>query len=126
MSLGTGRDGRESCRTGVTVRSFEDLEVWKRGCRLAVEVYQALGESKDFALADQMRRSAVSVSSNIAEGYERPTKDYARFLTYSLGSLAELRTQAYIAEKVDTISPEARRHIVTECQTISRMIQSHG
>lgn len=53
---------------GVAFQSFEDLEVWKRGCALAVVVYEALRQSNDFGLRDQMQRSAVSIPSNIAEG----------------------------------------------------------
>lgn len=52
-------------------RSFEDLEVWKRACRLAVRVYEALRECRDWGLRDQMTRAAVSIASNIAEGAER-------------------------------------------------------
>ena len=107
----------------MAISSFEDLEVWKTGCRLAVFVYRSVRESKDFALADQMRRSAVSISSNIAEGYERPTKDYARFLTYALGSAAELRTQAYIASEVGTLKSDQRTEIVETCRELSRKIQ---
>ncbi|MFC1857810.1 four helix bundle protein [Thermodesulfobacteriota bacterium] len=55
-------------------RSFEELEVWKRGCRLAVRVYEVLAECKDYGLKDQMTRAAVSISSNIAEGAERDSR----------------------------------------------------
>jgi len=51
-------------------RSFEELDVWKLGCNLAVRVYEALKDCKDFGLKDQMTRAAVSISSNIAEGAE--------------------------------------------------------
>jgi len=62
-------------------RSFEELEVWKRGCKLAVEVYVALKDCRDYGLRDQMTKSAVSVSSNIAEGAERDSeKEFIRFL----------------------------------------------
>ena len=78
-------------------QSFEELEVWKRGCALAVYVYESLAASRDFGLRDQMQRAAVSIPSNIAEGYERSSKDFARFLSIAKGSAAELRTQSYIA-----------------------------
>jgi four helix bundle protein len=62
-------------------RSFEDLEVWKRACKLAVEVYRVLKDCKDFGLKDQMNRAAVSIPSNIAEGTERNSvKEFAQFL----------------------------------------------
>ena len=71
-------------------QSFEDLEVWKRSCALAVFVYEALSEARDFGLRDQMQRAAVSIPSNIAEGYERTDKDFIRFLVIAKGSAAEL------------------------------------
>jgi four helix bundle protein len=62
-------------------QSFEDLEVWKRACRLAVDVHRALAKCKDYILKDQMIRAAVSIPSNIAEGYERDSRlDVIRFL----------------------------------------------
>lgn len=86
-------------------RFFEELEVWKKGCRLAVRVYEALDGFRDFGLKDQMTRSAVSIPINIAEGAERDSKiEFIRFLHIAKGSAAELRTQAYIAEKIGSIS----------------------
>lgn len=102
--------------------SFEDLEVWKRGCQLAVAVYQAVGDSRDFGLRDQMQRAAVSIPSNIAEGAERTRKDFLRFLVIARGSAAELRTQAYIAAKIGTINAEQMRLIVEETRGIAKML----
>ena len=62
-------------------RSFEDLEVWKRACRLAVRVYDILRDCRDYGLKDQMTRAAVSIASNIAEGAERNSgPDFNRFI----------------------------------------------
>jgi four helix bundle protein len=102
--------------------SFEDLEVWKRACNLAVTVYQALKGCKEFALRNQMQRTAVSIASNIAEGAERPPKDFARFPCIAKGSAAELRTQTYIAAKVGTITAEQMKEIVAETKGIARML----
>lgn len=83
------------------IKTFEDLDVWKRSCQLAVEVYGELSSSKDFGLRDQMQRAAVSIPSNIAEGAERDsTSEYIRFLRYSKGSFGELRTQFYIYKRI--------------------------
>ena len=59
-------------------RSFEELEVWKRGCQLAVRICELLRNSREFALRDQMQRAAISIPSNIAEGAERGGRDFAR------------------------------------------------
>ena len=103
-------------------QSFEELEVWKRSCNLAVQVYEALRECRDFGLKDQMTRAAVSVASNIAEGSERPPRDFARFLAIARGSAAELRTQTYIATKIGLIDSATMTHIVNETKTIAKML----
>jgi four helix bundle protein len=87
-----------------------------------VFVYQSLEKSNDFGLRDQMQRSAISVASNIAEGAERSTKDFMRFLRIPKGSAAELRTQAYIAAKIGILNPEQMKHIVGETKTIAKML----
>ncbi len=103
-------------------RSFEELEVWKRACKLAVQVYEALRTSKNFALRDQMRRAAVSIASNIAEGAERGGKDFARFLRIARGSAAELRTQCYIAARVGLLTTEQMTALVSELKELSKML----
>ena len=79
------------------VSRFVDLVAWQRARELAVEVYRAAGRgelARDFGLRDQMQRSAVSIPSNIAEGFERETAaEFHRFLSTAKGSCAELRTQ---------------------------------
>jgi four helix bundle protein len=103
-------------------RSFEELDVWKRACQLAVCVYQSTSDSKDFALRDQMRRAAISIASNIAEGAERTPKDFCRFLVIARGSAAELRTQAYIAVRVGQITAQQMGHVVEETKGIAKML----
>jgi four helix bundle protein len=108
--------------------TFEDLEVWKRGCQLAVDVCVATHDSKNYALKDQMQRAAISVPSNIAEGSERDSEgDFIRFLRISKGSCGELRTQLYIAERVQKAlgqpAMEASRPMIHETRQISAMLQ---
>ena len=108
----------------MTYRSFEELEVWKRACKLAVEVYLALRDSREFGLKDQMNRAAVSIPSNIAEGAERSTvKEFIYFLNIAKGSGAELRTQLYIAEKIEVLTPATTRPLIAETKEISSMLQ---
>ena len=108
--------------------NFENLEVWKRGCRLAVNVCVASHKSRDFALKDQIHRSAISIPSNIAEGAERSSEaDFSRFLSYSKGSCGELRTQLYISERVqkalDHEPIAGSREMIKETREISAMLQ---
>ena len=110
------------------IETFEDLEVWKRGCNLAVDLHVSLAESKDFALRNQMERSSLSIPSNIAEGCERDsTADFIKFLRYSKGSCGELRTQLYIAERVrqrvGAPPMEGSRAMIAETKDLSRMLQ---
>jgi four helix bundle protein len=90
-----------------TYESFEELEVWKLAMDLCTEIYLITNFdafSKDFGLKDQIRRSSVSVPSNIAEGYERDSKNqFIYFLTIAKGSCGELRTQLMIARNLNYI-----------------------
>jgi len=90
--------------------NFKQLRVWQEAKMLAVEVYRitATGRlAKDFGLRDQMQRSAVSIASNIAEGYERHSdKEFIRFLLIAKGSLSELRTQLEIAKDIEYVDQE--------------------
>ena len=110
------------------VKTFEDLEVWKRARQLAVDVCVCMHDSKNYSLKDQMTRASVSIPSNIAEGCKRDsTADFMRFLRYSKGSCGELRTQIYVHERVHkklnlTGLPTAKE-IIQETKEISAMLQ---
>jgi four helix bundle protein len=105
-------------------QSFESLEVWKRGCRLARHVYEAWKDSNEFGLKDQMTRAAVSIPSDIAQGHERGSDaDFVRFLKTAQGSAAELRTQAYIAASTKLLDRERAGNIINECKEIGTMLQ---
>jgi len=110
----------------MTYVSFENLEVWKRSCKLAVEICGLLKDCKDYVLKDQMSRAAISIASNIAEGAERGSKaEFVRFLNIAKGSAAELRTQVSIAARVGTIiQAEKARQLISELKELSNML--HG
>ena len=104
--------------------AFEKLEVWKRGCRLCVHIYSALSNCRDFGIRDQITRSALSVPSNIAEGYERDSgNEYMRFLRIAKGSCGELRTQLYIAREIGVLEAAQARDFVAEAMEISKMLR---
>jgi len=105
-------------------QSFEDLEVWQRGCRLSVAIFQSFESCKFFTLRDQIQRSGLSIPSNIAEGAERGSaKDFAHFLNFSKGSCGELRTQLYIARKLKVIEKSGSAGLVAETKEISAMLE---
>jgi len=84
--------------------SFEDLDVWKRTCRISVKIYMVLKNCRDYGMKDQMTRAAVSIPSKIVERAERNSRpDFIWFIHIAKGSAAELRTQIYIAHKIGLI-----------------------
>ena len=106
-------------------QSFEDLEVWQRGCRLAVDVFKRFANCGNFTMQDQVQSAALSVPSNVAEGYERSSnKEFIRFLNIAKGSCGELRTQLYISRKLDFLSKTEFDRLVNESKEISAML--HG
>ena len=107
------------------MEAFEKLDVWKRSARLSADLYKVARECKDFGFRDQITRAALSVPSNIAEGYERNSRnEYIRFLKIAKGSCGELRTQLYIAIEVALLEREAARQFLKEAFEISRMLQA--
>jgi four helix bundle protein len=107
-------------------QSFKQLKVWQEARDLAVDIYKIAGEgklSRDFALKDQILRSGVSISSNIAEGCDRATpREFSRFLDIARGSTAELRTQIDIATAIGHIDKKTFEALDDRCQKISAMI----
>ncbi|MGI5869233.1 MAG: four helix bundle protein, partial [Kiritimatiellia bacterium] len=86
------------------IKSYRDLIVWQKAVDLCIEVYRLASKfpkTEQFVLSDQIRRAAISVPSNIAEGHARHSrKDFARFLMIAQGSIAELETQLYLAVRM--------------------------
>jgi len=105
---------------------YRSLVVWQQGKTLATEVYRLTNcESirRDFSLVDQMRRSAVSVPSNIAEGDERKSdKDSIRFFNIAKGSLAELSTQLEIARDVGYFTTAQVEPLIAQCAELGKML----
>jgi len=101
---------------------YEKLDVWKRSCQLAVDVYRAFKGVHDPVFRDQMIRASLSIPSNIAEGCERKSdKEFLRFLNIAVGSAAELRTQALICTKADILPKPTAQHIARESNEIAAM-----
>jgi four helix bundle protein len=108
------------------VKRFEDLACWQRAVDLAVDIYAhsntgSLGQ--DFGLRDQLRRAAVSISSNIAEGKERETvPELIRYLYIAKGSTGELRTQLIIAGRVGYLKKDKVDALIKDTETIGAML----
>ena len=107
-------------------RGFRDLTVWQKAMDLAANVYRVTNDfpaDERFGLTSQMRRAAVSIPSNIAEGHARnSTGEFIQLLGYAKGSLAELETQAEIAERLQIITRERNCELNREMQEVGRML----
>jgi four helix bundle protein len=108
------------------IRSYRDLIVWQKAMRLVAGVYELarkLPKSRDHGLGGQMRRAALSVASNIAEGHGREhLRDYLRHLSIAKGSLSELETQLLTARAVASISAREVEPLLAICDEIGRML----
>jgi len=109
-----------------TISRFEEIEAWISARELTKQIYQlsALGEfSRDFGLRDQIRRAAVSVMSNIAEGFESQTQAlFIKYLGTAKASAGEVRSQLYIASDLGYLSPEDLKNTKKLAERVSRQI----
>jgi four helix bundle protein len=104
---------------------FEDLEIWQEARRLHMGVYTLLRSCDDFSFRDQMRRAALSVMNNAAEGFERRTrKDFAHFLDLAKPSAGEVRSMTYAAQDVDIISETEASALRHDYELLSKRIAS--
>jgi four helix bundle protein len=111
------------------IKSYKDLQVWRKSVRFAVEIYritQSFPRSEFYGgLVDQIRRAAVSIPSNIAEGHTRHfSKVFANHLDMALGSAAELQTQLLIAKEVGFLSQQDYERLFADLTELSKMLHS--
>ena len=108
------------------IEKFEDLIAWQKARELTKNIYQITNKGellKDFGLRDQVRRSAVSVMSNIAEGFERGGRaEFHQFLVIAKGSCAELRSQLYVALDADFLDTPTYQKLNSLAEETSRII----
>lgn len=108
------------------IRSYQDLHVWQDSLELVVKIYRITStfpKEERYSLVNQMRRAAVSVPSNIAEGHSRARPgDYLRFLSVAVGSLHELETQVLIAMRLAYITDDVKKELLEACETLGRML----
>ena len=110
------------------VKDYKDLEIWKRSIQLVERVYNitsSFPKDEIYGLTGQLRRAAVSIPSNIAEGFARQSnKEYRQFLYVSLGSCAEATTQIIIASKLKYVDSKIADQLIEELNIISKMTMS--
>jgi four helix bundle protein len=108
-------------------RSYKDLEVWQLSLKFVKDIYQVTSDfpsSEKFGLAQQIRRAAVSIPSNIAEGqFRNSSKEFKQFLSVALGSAAELETQLIIAREIGYLSTEGNAVLLITLERIMKMLK---
>jgi four helix bundle protein len=110
------------------IKTFKDLKVWQKSYGLAVDIYKAtMGFPKEerFGITSQMRRAAVSIPSNIAEGYARRyLRQYIQFLCVAYGSGAELETQLMLAKDLGYLKEEEFKVLIEKYYEVERMLMA--
>lgn len=107
------------------IRSYRDLRVWQQSIDLVESTYRVtktFPDTERYGLVAQVRRAAVSVASNIAEGHARSTGDYVRHLFISSGSLAEMETQFIVSRRLGFLSDSDTEDLLQSCDQIGRML----
>lgn len=106
-----------------SVERFEDLLVWVKARELTQDIYKVLSMCRDRGFTDQIQRAAVSVMSNIAEGFERGTRqEFVNYLYIAKGSAGEVRAQLYVAQDCGYISVETFRRLKFKAEEVSKLL----
>jgi four helix bundle protein len=120
------REGTAEIGSMTGIQRFEDIEAWKGTRTLTKKIYEITGRprfSRDFALRDQMRRAAVSVVSNIAEGFSRQTdQEFVQFLYIAKGSMSEVQSQLYVGLDLGYLDESEFSQCYAAADQVARLI----
>ncbi len=106
------------------IQKFEDIIAWQKAQDLPVDVYSEFRNLKDYGFRDQICRASISVSNNIAEGFDRNSDaDFARFLYFAIASCSEVRSMVYLAVRLEYISNERKIDLISKSEEVSRIIR---
>ncbi len=106
------------------IQKFEDIIAWQKAQDLAVVIYNAFKSSKDFGFRDQIQRASVSISNNIAEGFDRMSdKEFVRFLYIAQASCSEVKSMLYLANRLNYLDAETTRKFVDNANEIGKIIR---
>lgn len=110
------------------IRSYRDLEVWQQGMALAEGCYRVtktFPKEEVYGMVSQIRRAAVSIPANIAEGYGREYRnEYIQFLRIAQGSLKELETHLLLAVRVEFITTQTAQPLLAHCESIGKLLRA--
>ena len=105
------------------IKKFEDILSWQKSQRLSLEIYRIFKNNKDFSFRDQIQRAMISVSNNIAEGFERRSnKEFTHFLYIAKGSCGEVRSMLYVGNNLKYITDKEFKIIYESLIEISKLL----
>ena len=103
---------------------FEDIIAWQKAQDYAVVIYKLFKENRDYSFKNQISDAVVSISNNIAEGFDRSSNaEFKRFLYYSIGSCSEVKSMLYLAQRLDYISLDELKENIENGNEISKIIR---
>ena len=106
------------------IQKFEDIIAWQKAQDLTVEIYVIFNSTNDFGFKNQIQRAAVSISNNIAEGFDKMSdKEFARFLYISLGSCGKVKSMLYLAQKLNYLTIEQSEKLISQANEIGKIIR---
>lgn len=105
------------------IQRFEDILSWQKAKELTVKLYDLLRDSRDFTFKDQILRASISITNNIAEGFDRGSdKELRQFLIIARGSTAEVRSMLELAVEIGIISSQDHKELLTVTEEISKLL----
>lgn len=106
------------------IQKFEDIIAWQKAQDIAVDVYRTFQNSKDFGFKSQIERASVSISNNIAEGFDRMSdKEFIRFLYIALASCSEVKSMLYLSNKLNYLTLEQAQILINNANEIGKIIR---
>ncbi len=105
------------------IQKFEDIIAWQKAQNIAVDIYNSFKDSKDWDFRNQICRAAVSISNNIAEGFDRSSNlDFRRFLFISLASCSEVKSMLFLATRLGYLDETKSQKLIFQCVENSKII----
>jgi four helix bundle protein len=105
------------------IKTFEDLRVWQKAVDLTVEIYAVMAKVNDFGFKNQIQRASMSISNNLAEGFERGSdRDFKRFLFIAQGSCSEVKSMLIVAYRLTYIGFESHAKLTSQVNEIGKML----
>lgn len=105
------------------INKFEEIIAWQKAQYLAVDIYGFFKDSKDFGFRNQICRAVVSISNNIAEGFDRKTDaDFSRFLYIAFSSCSEVRSMIYLSERLGYINKKVKSDLIDKSDEVQKLI----